>query len=147
MIIDAEARFSNAQAVTSAAGSDNTYDQGVAGGRGLGVGEDIYLVVQVHTTLGDGGANTGTAVALEGDSTESFTPDGTDTLFTFAKDAVAGTTKIAKLSPYMAALAYRYLRLKYTPAGANLTSGKFNAFLTKDISAFAAYADAIIISG
>jgi hypothetical protein len=146
MILDAQLVFSDAQAVTAAAGSDSTIDTGVAGGRGLGVGEDIYLVVSVQTTLGDGGSNTSTAVALEGDSTESFTPDGTNTLFSFPQAAPAGTTRIAKLAPHMLALAYRYLRLKYTPAGADLTSGKFDAFLTKDISAYASYADAITIS-
>lgn len=146
MILDAQAQLSDAQAVTAAAGSDNTYDQGVAGGNGLGIGEDVYLVVAVETLLGDGGSNTGTAIALEGDSTTSFSPDGTDTLFSFAQAAAAGTTKIAKLAPYMAALAYRYLRLKYTPAGANLTSGKFDAFFTKDIQKFVAYNDAITIS-
>jgi hypothetical protein len=100
----------------------------------------------VATLLADGGSNTGTAVAIEGDSTTTFTPDGTVTVFTFAQAAAAGTIKIAKLSPGSAPLQYRYVRLKYTPAGADLTGGAFTAFLTTDIQQFVAYADAINIA-
>lgn len=144
MYVDANLQFSNQQAITSAAGSTNTVDTSLA--RSLGSGQDLYLVVQVHTLLADGGSNTGTAIALEGDSTTTFTPDGTNTLFTFAQAAAAGTTKIAKLSQGHAALAYRYLRVKYTPSGADLTAGKFNAFLTTDVQDYTSYADGITIS-
>lgn len=144
MYQDAMLQFSSSQAVTAAAGSTNTIDTSIA--RDLGTGEDLYVVVAVVTTLTDGGSNTGTAVALEGDSTTTITPDGTDTLFTFAQAAVAGTVKYAKLSPSHAALAYRYLRLKYTPAGANLTGGAFTAFITKDIAKYVSYAKGYTIS-
>ncbi len=146
MYVDALLEFCDDQAVTAAAGSTSTIDTNVAGGIDLGTGEPLYIVCMVTTVLSDGGSNTGTAVALEGDSTETFTPDGTDTLFTFAKDAALGTVKIARLSPDMAALAFRYLRLKFTPAGASLTGGTFSAFITKDIQRYRAYADAITIS-
>lgn len=146
MYVDALLLFSDAQAVTAAAGSDNTIDQGVAGGRDLGTGENVYLVVGVQTILADAGSNTSTAVAMEGDSTTSFSPDGTDTLLSFAQAAAAGTVKIARLYPGMASLAYRYLRLKYTPAGANLTGGAFDAFLAKDINKFVAYSKGYTIS-
>lgn len=144
MILDAHNQFSDAQAVTSAAGSTNTIDLGAV--RDIGTGEPLYIVVSVQTTLGDGGSNTGTVVALEGDSTTSFTPDGTVDLFTFAKDAAAGTVKFAKLDPGSAPLQYQYIRLLYSPAGASLTSGKFDAFLTNNIEKYVSYADAITIS-
>lgn len=144
MICDAFLQLSNAQAVTSAAGSTNNVDLGAV--RDIGSGEDLYLVVTVTTTLTDGGSNTGTAVAIEGDSTTSFTPDGTVTVFTFAQAAAAGTTKICKLSPTSAPLQYRYIRLKYTPAGADLTGGAFSAYITKDVQNFVAYADNVAIA-
>ena len=144
MYVDALLTFSDAQAITSAAGSTNTIDLSAV--RDIGTGEDLYLVVSVQTALTHGGSNTSTAVAIEGDSTESFSPDGTFTIGSFAAAAAAGTTLIAKLSPGSAPLQYRYIRLKYTPAGADLTGGKFDAFITKDIAKFAAYADAITIS-
>jgi hypothetical protein len=144
MYVDALLRFSNAQAVTAAAASTDYIDLGAV--RDIGTGQDLYLVVCVATLLADGGSNTGTAVAIEGDSTTTFTPDGTVTVFTFAQAAAAGTIKIAKLSPGSAPLQYRYVRLKYTPAGADLTGGAFTAFLTTDIQQFVAYADAINIA-
>lgn len=144
MLIDNQNMFSNAQAVTAAAGSTNTIDLGAV--RNLGVGEALYIVCQVSTLLADAGSNTGTTVALEGDSTESFTPDGTVDLFTFAQAAAAGTTKIARLSPGIAPLSYRYIRLKFTPAGANLTAGAFSAWITNNIDAWQAYAKNYTIS-
>jgi hypothetical protein len=144
MYVDAALRFSNAQAVTAAAGSTEYVDLGSV--RDIGTGEDLYLVVSVVTALTDGGSNTGTAVAIEGDSTTSFTPDGTVTVFTFAQTAAAGTTKIVKLSPGSAPLQYQYIRLKYTPAGADLTGGAFTAFLTTNVDAVKYYADAVNIA-
>lgn len=144
MYVDGQLLFSDAQAVTAAAGSTNTIDLGAV--RDIGTGEDLYIVVSVQTTLADGGSNTGTTVALEGDSTDTFSPDGTADLFTFAQAAAAGTVKIAKLSPGSAPLQYRYIRLKYTPAGADLTGGKFDAFITNNVDKYTSYADAITIS-
>ena len=145
MILDFEQVFSDEQAVTSAAGSTHTLDMGVAG-RDIGTGDNLYVVVQVHTALTDGGSNTSTAVALEGDSTTSFSPDGTRTLFSFPQAAAAGTVRIARLQPGGDPEQYQYLRLKYTPAGADLTGGKFNAFLVHDIQKYTSFADNITIS-
>jgi hypothetical protein len=144
MILDAQLQFSDAQAVTAAAGSTNTIDLGAV--RDIGTGEDLYIVVSVQTTLTDGGSNTGTTVALEGDSTTTFTPDGTQDLFSFDQAAAAGTVKIAKLDPGAAPLQYQYIRLKYTPSGANLTGGAFDAFLTNNIERYVKYADGFTIS-
>lgn len=144
MYVDSLLQFSDAQAVTSAAGSTNTIDLSAV--RDIGTGRDLYVVVNIVTTLTDGGSNTGTAVALEGDSTTTFTPDGTVTLFTIAQAAAAGTVYIAKLSPSIAPLQYRYIRLKYTPAGADLTGGTIDAFLALDVQKFTAYADNITVS-
>jgi hypothetical protein len=147
MYVDALLKFSDAQAVTASAGSDSTIDLGAV--RDLGNGEPLYIVVSVHTTLGDAGSNTSTAVAIEGDSTESFTPDGTQTFSTtlsFPQAAAAGTTLIYALNPGNPALQFRYIRLLYSPAGASLTSGKFDAFLTNNIQRYVAYAKNYTIS-
>jgi len=138
MFVDKLLQFSDGQAVTAAAASDSVVDQGVA--NRLSHGGDLYLVVVVATALTDGGSNTGTNITLQGDSTESFSPDGTVTLGSFAQAAAAGTTKVFKLAPSLAPLAYRYLRVYYDPQGANLTGGAFSAFLTKDAQAYLAHA-------
>ncbi|WP_367980151.1 Bbp16 family capsid cement protein, partial [Burkholderia cepacia] len=64
-------------------------------------------------------------MALEGDSTDSFTPDSTFNLFTFPAASAIGTKLFAKLPVEYANM--RYLRLKYTPTGGNLTAGTFSA--------------------
>jgi hypothetical protein len=144
MILDAQLMLSDAQAVTAAAGSTNTIDLSTV--RDIGSGEPLYLVVSVQTALTDGGSNTGTTVALQGDSTTTFTPDGTFTIGSFPQAAAAGTTIIHKLNPGSAPLQFQYIRLLYTPTGANLTGGAFDAFITKDISRYVAYANNYTIS-
>lgn len=146
MYQDALTTFSLAQAVTSAAGSTDYYNQGVSGGNDLGTGEELYVVVVVTTALTDAGSNAGTVVALEGDSSTTFSPDATRDLFTFPQAAAAGTVKYARLQPGGGPEGYQYLRLKYTPTTANLTGGAFTAFITKDISKYTAYADNVTIS-
>jgi len=128
MLVDKLMQFSDAQAVTSAAGSTSTIDLGEA--RDLGTGNDLYVVAVVTTAFTDAGSNSTLTVALEGDSTESFTPDGTRDLFVFPALSAVGDTLIAKLSPGSEGLQYRYVRLKYTPNNGDLTSGSITAYLT-----------------
>ena len=145
MLMDAQLLFSDAQAVTAAAGSTNTIDLGAV--RDIGTGENLYLVVSCDVAMTDGAGNTyPLVVALEGDSTTSISPDGTQDMMTFPAASAIGTLLIARLSPGNAALQYRYIRLKYTPTGGNLTAGSFTAFLTHDIQKVVSYADAITIS-
>jgi hypothetical protein len=136
MILDKENLFSDSQAITAAAASTNHIDLGSA--RDIGTGEDLYVFVNVEVAFTDSGSDSTLAVALEGDSTESFTPDGTVTLFTIPALAAIGNIYFAKLSPGSAPLQYRYIRLKYTPSS-DLTTGTITAGLVKDIQKFVAY--------
>jgi len=142
MILDRQLQFSSAQAVTAAAGSTDTIDFGAA--RDLGVGEPLYIVVVCTVAMTDGGSDSTLAVALEGDSTTTFTPDSTRTLFTFAALSAAGTTKYARIGPDDMNL--RYARLSYTPANGDLTTGSFSAYLTNSIQKYTSYADNLVIS-
>jgi len=144
MYVDAALLFSDAQAVTAAAASTNYLDAGAV--RDLGTGESLYVVCSVDVAMTDASSDSTIAVTLEGDSTSTFTPDASDTLFTFPAVSAVGTTKIARLDPGMASLQYRYLQLRYTPANGNLTTGSFTAFITNNIDKYTSYADAITIS-
>lgn len=144
MYVDAQLMFSDAQAVTAAAGSDNTIDLSAV--RDIGTGDPLYIVVLVDVAFTDGSSDSTLAVALEGDSTTSFTPDATRDLFTFAALSAAGTVKIAPFHPGGGPEGYRYIRLKYTPANGNLTTGSLTAFITRDIQRYVPYADNITIS-
>lgn len=153
MIMDAQLQFSSAQAVTAAAGSTNVIDlapltggTGTNLGRDIGTGQVLYIVVSVNTTLTDAGANTGTTVTIETDDNSGFaSPTTAQTIGTFAQAAVAGSRFVAKLQPIQ--IDERYVRLKYTPLTANLTGGKFDAFITEDAQLFKTYASGFSVLG
>lgn len=144
MYMDAQLLFSDAQAVTAAAASTNVVDLGVA--RDIGTGNSLYVVVTVDVAMTDASSDSTLTVALQGDSTTTFTPDGTRDLFTIPAVSAAGAKFIARLDPASAPLQYRYIRLYYTPNNGNLTTGSFTAFITTDVDQYVAYADNITIS-
>jgi len=140
--MDALLLFSDSQVVTGSADSTSYVDFSAV--RNLGVGENLYVVSVCTVAMTDSGSDSTVAVALYGDSSTTFTPDYSRTLFTFSATSAAGTTKIARLSPGDVEL--RYLEIYYTVANGNLSTGKFTTFITHDVQAYTAYADAITIS-
>lgn len=142
MYVDAQLLFSDAQAITAATASSNYVDFGAV--RDMGVGEDLYVVCLLDVAMTDSGSDSTLAVALEGDSSTTFTPDSTRTLFTFSAVSAAGTVKIAKLGPDDINL--QYAQLKYTPANGNLTTGSVTAFITNNVQKYVSYADGLTIS-
>ena len=142
MYVDKLLLFSDAQAVTATAASTSSVDFGEP--RDLGVGEELYIVCVCDVAMTDSGSDSTLAVAIEGDSTTTFTPDSTRTLFTFSALSAIGTTKIARVQPDDINL--RYAQLKYTPGGGDLTTGSFTAFITNNIQKYTSYADNVTIS-
>lgn len=146
MYVDKQAEFSDSQAVTGTAISTNVYDLYPRGNavntnvtRDIGVGEDIYLVVQCDTTATAAGAAT-VNVSLESSSTADLatTPTVHFVSATLAlANLVGGTTLLAIKLP--AGQYNRYVGVRYTVATGPLTAGAFSAFLAKDIQAFRAY--------
>lgn len=148
MYVDSQSQFSNAQAVTSTAISENVLDLNAASNsnvpllQDIGTGQDVYLVVQTAVTATDTGSDATLAVTLESDSTANLATSPTVHLSTgalaFAAYATAGTVIFAGRLP---AGAYeRYLGLRYTVASGPLTAGAFTAFLTLDIQSYRYYA-------
>ena len=150
MILDRDLLFSDAQAVTAAAASDNYIDLGplaaatVSGGsinvRDLGVGEPIYWFIGCDVAMTDASSDSTLAVTLETDDNTSFSSASTvATLVTFAAVSAAGTKYQGRL-PIATTVPYeRYVRLKYTPANGNLTTGSFTAGLAKDLDKYASF--------
>lgn len=129
MFMDALLLFSDAQVLTAAAASTSYIDLKAA--RNIGVGEDLYVVLIVDVALTDGSSNSTVTVDLQGDSTTTITPDGTQTLFTIAALAAIGTKYVAKISPGLAAQ-YRYVQLYYTMNNGDLSTGSVTAFITRN---------------
>lgn len=129
MFMDALLLFSDAQVLTAAAASTSYVDLKAA--RNIGVGEDLYIVLIVDVALTDSGSNSTVTVDLQGDSTTTITPDGTQTLFTIAALAAIGAKYVAKISPGLAAN-YRYVQLYYTMNNGDLSTGSVTAFITRN---------------
>jgi hypothetical protein len=147
MYIDTNLEFSDAQAVTSTAISEDVYDTltiaagagsvGINGGNtlvDLGQAADLYLVVITNTTCTDSGSDATLTITLESDSTANLATSATVHFSTgaiaFASFATAGTRLVTVKLPH--GLYERYLGVRYTVASGPLTAGAFDAFLTTD---------------
>jgi len=148
MILDALLRFSNAQAITATAVSDNVIDLGITSGipssangggaRDIGVGDDpaMKLLVQVGTAFA---TLTSLTVALQvaiDDGTGN--PASFSTWWTSPAVAVASLVAGARLldmdmpRPPQGIAVPRYLRLNYTVGGSNATAGTLNSYIVLD---------------
>lgn len=123
MIRDKQASFSEEQAVTATAVSTNVHDAGVAN-RAIDQRE-LELCIQCVETAVSGGSSTLT-VALQDSADNSSFADVVLTPAIAKATLVAGYEIRLPLPPRLR----RYTRLNYTVAVADLTAGKFNAFLT-----------------
>ena len=145
MFLDAQNLFSDAQAITASAGSTNIIDLGIftttsgtAAERRIGTGENLYIFSLLDVAMTDAGSDSTVTVTLESDDDAAF-PSATtrQTLFTFAAVSAAGTIAFARIQPEI--LTEQFIRLFYTVAGGNLTTGSFTSGVVHDIDAFTAY--------
>lgn len=143
MILDAALLFDNdVQHLTTEAGTDYI-DLGAI--RNMGVGEELYFFIVVKTAFTDASSNSTMTITLETDDSSSFGSATTAmTVGTFAALSAIGTRLVARLQPDL--INERYLRVKYTVANGDLSTGKFTAGLVHGIQAYTAYADNITIS-
>jgi hypothetical protein len=142
MYVDAALLFSDAQAITAAAASTSHLDQKAA--RDLGIGNPLYVVIVCDVAMTDASSDSTLTVALYGDSTDTFSPDGSQTLVTIPALTAVGTKFVIPIAPEMTS--YRYLQLYYTPNNGNLSTGSFTAFITDTPQLNKVYADNITIS-
>lgn len=132
MILDSTLEMSLAQAFTAqgTAVGTNIIDLGQA--RNIGVGEDLFLYIRVNTTVTSAGSATvdfqlQTSANNDLSSATVLASTGAQ-----AKTALtAGTVLKLKLPP---SSAYKqYLGVAYVVATADLTAGKFDAWIAKDV--------------
>lgn len=143
MWVDKQLEFSDGQAVTATAISTNIADLNPAfnynTGVDVGVGEDAYLVIQCDAAATAAGAAT-VVVTLESSAAAGLTSSTVH----YTSPAYALTDMTANKTLAMVKLPsgtyLRYLGVRYTVATGPLTAGSFSAFITKDVSAWRAYA-------
>lgn len=147
MIIDKLLQFCRSQVITASANSTDIVDLGKTYADQLvevGDGTPLYLQVGLEVAMTDAGSDSTVVATLETDDNTSFSsPTVLMTLPTFAALSAAGTKKALALPPYVNF--ERYLRVVFTVAGGNLTTGTFNAQIVKDLDTYKSYQDAITI--
>lgn len=122
MYVDKLLEFcSTPQAFTASAASENVVDTQVL--RDLGIGEPLFIVVQVAVALGATHTQTWT---LEGDADNSWGGTTIYTIGQFAGSAAVGTKLVSIMPP--GATYFRYLRLYNTHSSSS--TGSFYAFIT-----------------
>lgn len=148
MILDAKLLFSDAQTFTT--GSENgvkstsSVDLSVA--RNIGVGTQLYVVIQVATTQVATSADV-TYIDLVTDDNEGLNSHAVvQRLGTLPANSVAGTTIVAPLPPEGSVAYQQYVGLLYTSYDHAQTAGALTAFITKDPDLYKSYANAYDIA-
>lgn len=148
MIIDERNEFADATALSTAGTGralvGDVVDLGTPS-RNIGVGEDLYLVIQVDDAILSAGSAT-VSFELASDAQAAIATDGSATVH-FATAAIPKATLVAGYQVCAIKLPVgtyeRYLGILQNVGTAALTAGKINAFLTHSIAAYTNYPDAI----
>ena len=149
MIIDSLNEFADATSVAAAAGTTlvgNVIDLG-ATPQDLGNGEPMYLIITVGTGIITAGAAGTIAFSLVSDAAAAIATNGTATThistgtFVTGATAIDGTVFVGAMPTGAGKVYERYLGVLSTVATTTTSAGTINAFLTRDPSAWKAYAD------
>jgi len=134
MYVDKDNEFSDDQAITATAISDQVIDLGAVPGD-IGSGEPLYLVVLCTETFTD---LTSLTVSLESAAAAALTSATVHaSREVAAADLTAGAVLMSQSVP--SADYGRRLGMRYTVDGTAPTAGKVAAFLTHDRQAWRAY--------
>jgi hypothetical protein len=131
---DNQNTYSQDQAVTASAASTHVFDAGAAG-RDIGHGRDLDLVVLCTESVASGGAST-VQFHLEDSADNSAFATVVETP-AIAKAALVAGTEVLRIR--LPSGLRRYTRLYYTVTTADLTAGKFTAFLALERQANSTY--------
>ena len=153
MILDKFNEFADATSVAGTAGTalvGNVIDLG-AESRDICNGEPLYLVIQTDTEIITGGSAGTIQFQLASDSTADLATSATVHFAsaTLVTDDAAANSAALNAGGVIAAVALpqgtyeRYLGILAVIGTTTVTAGKINAFLTKDVASWKAYADAL----
>lgn len=134
MILDSQEFLSSAQSIAAAAGdvvSTNYYDTGSAAD--VGVGEELFLQINLPTAVTSGGAATVQFVLQTDDNTSFSSPR--EFPLTGAVALSALTVNSVQYRGRLPVGLERYLRLVYRIGTATTTAGAATAFFTKNVQA------------
>lgn len=137
MILDKDNLFSDEQALTATAASENVIDLGDA--RDMGNGEPIELLVVVNETFDSAADGATLTIAVQTDDVEGFgSPTTVQESVTIAEADLAAGEQVFKVK--LASADYqRYLRLNYTVGTEDFTAGSLTAGLILDRQNYKTY--------
>ena len=140
--IDRQQRFSLAQAITATAVSEDHMNLRAV--RDIFIGSALWLISQVVVAFTDAGSDSTVAVTMESDTATNF-PSATvvQTFGTFAALAAIGARLQVPISPLL--VREQFIRLRYTVANGNLTTGSITSWITDAPSLVEFYPDNKII--
>jgi len=143
MYIDAQALFSDAQALTASAASTNLIDFGAD--RNIGIGEPMCAVI-VLDVAADGTTGDETySVGLEVDDNSSFSSATSIGTATITRSDAAGSRYVIAVPPSLSA--ERYMRLYYTLGGTTPTATVTSFLIPMNmLQNYVSYADGFTIS-
>ena len=146
MLFDKQNMFSEDQAITASAASTNLFDLGLDARR-IGVGTTMYLAVIVTEAFTDSGSDSTVTPSLQTDDNEAFGSATTIRTFdTIAATTAAGTLFVYSLDPKPLNTYERYIRLYYTVANGNLTTGQISAGLLEQAQLNSLYASGFTVA-
>lgn len=144
MITDKQLEFASAQAVTAQAVSTNVVDLKKAG-IDIGAGENVYVHVNCDVAMTDSGSDsTITAELVTDDNSGMSSAVVVQTLGVFPALSAVGAKVLARIQP--SNLFERYIAIRFTPTGGNLTTGSFSAHILKDADVQKSYASGFTIA-
>lgn len=140
MLIDRQNSFSNEQALTATALSENVIDLGPLGGatanttRDIGAGKTLYLHGLVTTTLDSAGEAATLTATLESDSVSTLDASATThwSSGSIAEANLAAGTWVAKGVAIPPGAYEQYLAVRMTVGTENFTSGKISWWLSEN---------------
>lgn len=141
MILDLNAIFSNAQAITASAVSTNVLDMGAPGRAAYNSvqllrnnkGDDIPLLVQVTQAFA---TLTSLTITIQGSVDEAFTsPVTLDVSPAIPVASLVAGFIYRPMVSFPRNNIYRYVRISYTVGGSNATAGTITAGITAAVDA------------
>lgn len=115
------------QAITASAASTDLID--LRSARQLAAGREIWIEVLLTVAMTDAGSDSTVTITVETDDNAAFSSPTTavQTLAVYAAVSAAGTMRKIPLTIF--ATLERFVRLQFTVANGNLTTGTFDAYL------------------
>lgn len=156
MILDERNEFADATSVVGATGTaliGDVMDLGPSQARDIGNGEPLYLVIQTVAEITAASAGT-ISFSLASDAQAAIATDGSATIHAVSGSLVTNVAasndprlnaggRILVVSLPQGATYERFLGILVTRGAVAVATGTVNAFLTRDVSTYRSYADAV----